>query len=126
MPLNQIEIGKAKFLVELCLSEDILYSKFLKSIQKLDDYSFEQLFKGNTKLNYNNIEKNKDFLNLLYKFEDYSQILYELHHKDKLYNEIIFLWKENIPISKFYELSEIEREKELLKFKQTKNKSGLS
>ena len=126
MPLNQFEIGKAKLLVELCLSEDILYSKFLKSIQKLDDYSFEQLFKGNTKLNYKNIEKNKDFLNLLYKFEDYSPILYELHHKDKLYDEIIFLWKENIPISKFYELSEEEREKGLLKFKQTKNKSGLS
>ena len=105
MPLNQFEIGKAKLLVELCLSEDILYSKFLKSIQKLDDYSFEQLFKGNMKLNYKNIEKNKDFLNLLYKFEDYSPILYELHHKDKLYDEIIFLWKENIPISKFYELS---------------------
>lgn len=126
MPLNQFEIGKAKLLVELCLSEDILYSKFLKSIQKLDDYSFEQLFKGNMKLNYKNIEKNKDFLNLLYKFEDYSPILYELHHKDKLYDEIIFLWKENIPISKFYELSEEEREKGLLKFKQTKNKSGLS
>ena len=126
MPLNQFQIGKAKLLVELCLSEDILYSKFLKSIKKLDDYSFEQLFKGNIKLNYNNIEKNNDFLNLLYKFEDYSQILCELYHKDKLYEEIIFLWKENIPISKFYELSEEEREKELLKFKQTKNKSGLS
>ena len=126
MPLNQFEIGKAKLLVELCLSEDILYSKFLQSIQKLDDYSFEQIFKGNTKLNYNNIEKNTDFLNLLYKFEDYSIILDELHHKEKLFDEIIVLWKENIRISKFYELSEEEREKELMKFKETKNKSGLS
>ena len=128
MPLNQFEIGKAKLLVELCLSEDILYYKFIEPIKKLDDYSFEQLFKGNNKFNYNNIKKNKDFLNLLYKFEDYSKILNELHHKDnnEIYDGIIFLWKENIHISKFYQLSEEERQKILMEFIKTKNKSGLS
>lgn len=126
MPLYHFDIGKAKLLVESCLSEDTLYSKFIEPIQKLDDYSFEQLFKGNTKLNYNNNEKNIDFLNLLYKFENYSKILYELHNKDELFDEIIFLWKENIPISKFYELTEEEREKELMEFRKTKNKTGLS
>ena len=64
MPLNHIDIGKAKVLVESILSEDLLYAKFIEPIQKLDDYSFEQFFKGNNKLNYNGIEKNKDFFKL--------------------------------------------------------------
>jgi len=43
----------AKFLVESCLNEDYLYYKFVESIKNLDDYHFEELYKGNTDIKYN-------------------------------------------------------------------------
>lgn len=109
---SEFNISKARTLVKLCLSEDLLYNKYLKDILKLNDYHFEELFKGNTDLNYN-IGNSYEFLHLVYKFEDYNKIIYNWHKDKSKYNQIVLLWKKNISISNLYDLTKNELENEL-------------
>ena len=111
---NQFDIVMAKFLVESCLEEDSLYYKFLEPIKKLDDYHFEELFKGNCDIKYN-IEKPDEFSKLVYKFVDYKKILFHYHKVQSSHQNIINLWKANICIFELYDLSEDERKKKLKK-----------
>ena len=109
---NQFDIVMAKFLVESCLAEDSLYYKFLEPIKKLDDYHFEELFKGNSDIEYN-IENSDEFSKLVYKFNDYRKILYHYHKDQSNHQNIINLWKANICISDLYDLSDEEKKKTL-------------
>ena len=105
---NEFDIVMAKFLVNECLSNDYLYYKFNEPIKKLDDNHFEELFKGNTNINYK-IENNNEFSKLVLKFEDYSKLLYQYHRDQSKYDDIVILWKENICIFELYALSEEDR-----------------
>ncbi len=109
---SEFNISKARKLVKLCLSDDLLYNKYLKDILKLNDYYFEELFKGNTDLNYN-IGNSYEFMHLVYKFEDYNKIMYNWHKDKSKYNQIALLWKKNISISNLYDLTRNELEDEL-------------
>ena len=111
---QEFDIVMAKFLVESCLNEDYLYYKFLEPIKYLDDYQFEELFKGNTDINYN-IENSGEFSKLVYKFADYSKIFYYYHKDQRYHQHLIDLWKSNICIFELYNLTEDERKN---KFKQ--------
>ena len=111
---QEFDIVMAKFLVESCLNEDYLYYKFLEPIKNLDDYQFEELFKGNTDINYN-IENSEEFSKLVYKFADYSKIFYYYHKDQRYHQHLIDLWKSNICIFELYNLTEDERKN---KFKQ--------
>ena len=107
---KEFDIVMAKFLVESCLNEDYLYYKFLEPIKKLDDYHFEELFKGNSDIKYN-IENSDEFSKLVYKFADYNKILYYYHKNQSAHQHIINLWKSNICIFELYNLTEDERKK---------------
>ena len=111
---KEFDIVMAKFLVESCLNEDYLYYKFLEPIKNLDDYHFEELFKGNTGIKYG-IENSEEFSKLVYKFADYNKILYNYHKDQRVHPNIINLWKSNICIFELYDLTEDERKN---KFKQ--------
>ena len=52
-------------------------------------------------------------MHLVYKFEDYSKIMYNWHRDKSKYNQIVLLWKSNISISNLYDLSKDEIEIEL-------------
>ena len=107
---NEFNINMAKVLVESCLEEDYLYYKFLEPIKNLDDYHFEELFKGNTDIKYD-INNSKEFTKLVYKFSDYKKILFHYHKNQSTHQKIIKLWKANICIFELYDLSEDERKK---------------
>lgn len=101
---SSFDVNMAKKLVKLCLSNDILYGKYLTPILKLDDSNFEELFIGNSDINYN-IGTKEEFMHLVLKFEDYNKIMYNFYKDKSKHKDLSNLWKGNISIISLCDLS---------------------
>ena len=95
---NNLDIDCAKDLVKLCLSQDMIYKKYLDSIINLDGPQFENLFGGKVDAKYDIDDNSFDFSQLVRKFEDYRKILYNFYTDKKKHEEIAKLWKKDANI----------------------------
>ena len=76
----KFDFNKARKLVQLLLSEDNLYKNSLEPILLFDEEQLENLFFGNDEYKnypYYIITDKIQFKNLLLKFEDFNDILFE-------------------------------------------------
>jgi len=109
---------KARKLIKYMLSEDKLYHNSLNPILLFNDEQLENLFQGNDeygKYPYHNIPNQIEFKNLIMKFEDHSNLLYEWYKDESKYDNLIKLWKQNLCIYKMREYSEERLEQEFQK-----------
>ena len=113
---------KARKLVKLLLAEDTLYKQAINYIILFNDEQFENLFKGNLdfkKFPYHNIPDKTKFKNLLLKFEDFNDVLYEFYKNEDTYDNLIRVWKSKICISALSELSDFELDEQLDEYNLT-------
>ena len=92
---------KARKLIKFMLLEDKVYRNSLNPILLFNEEQLENLFKGNDDYAYypyHNIQNRVEFKNLLMKFEDYSDILFEWYKDESKYDNLIKLWKRNLCI----------------------------
>ena len=101
---SNLDIDCAKDLVKLCLSQDMIYKKYLDSIINLDDPQFENLFGGKVDAKYDIDDNSFDFSQLVRKFEDYRKILYNFYTDKKKHEEIAKLWKKDANICSLSDL----------------------
>lgn len=113
---------KARKLIKYMLSEDKLYHNSLNPILLFNDEQLENLLKGNDeyeKYPYHNIPNKVEFKNLLMKFEDHSELLYEWYKDESKYDNLIKLWKTNLCIYKMRDYSDERLEKEFQRMEIT-------
>ena len=107
----KFDFHRARKIVELCLSKDNLYGKFLKHVLSFNKEQFEHLFEGDEDYkNYpylNEIQK-FEFKYLLMRFEDYSTLLYEWYKDESKYDNIVKLWNSKLCISKLKDESDAQ------------------
>ena len=109
----------ARLLIKNLLADDNLYKQFLFPVMLFDDEQLENFFQGN--VDYNNYpyykiipEKDKEaFKKLLYRFEDFSNILFEWYKDESKHNNIIKLWRTDNSIYLMKDYSDEKLEKEL-------------
>ena len=104
----EFDAKTARKLVKFLLSEDKVYRECLNYILLFDEKQLENLFKGNEDYKeypYRNIEDKIQFKYLLWKFEDYSDILFEWYKDESRYDDLIKLWKNQLNISNLNKLS---------------------
>ena len=108
----------ARKLIKILLSEDKLYNKTLNYIILFDDVQLEKLFFGDYEYKnfpYHNIPNSLEFKFLLYKFEDFSEYLFEWYKDETKYDNLIKLWKSKDCISKYNDYSNEKLEEEFRK-----------
>lgn len=113
---DEFDFKKGRYLVKLLLAEDKLYKKALNYVFLFNDEQFLNLFQGNRDYKnypYNNIQDQRQFKNLLLKFEDKNEILYEFYKDETKYVSIIKLWNSQICVNGIVDLS-MEKLDELL------------
>ena len=106
---------QARKLIKLLLSEDYLYKNSLNPILLFNDEQLENLFMGNdeyTNFPYHNIQNRIEFKNLLMKFEDHRDILFEWYKDESKYDNIIKLWRTNLCLYKMKDYSDERLERE--------------
>ena len=114
----KFDARKARKLIKYMLDEDKLYHNSLNPILLFNDEQLENLFQGNDEYPnypYHNIQNEVEFKNLLMKFEDHRDLLYEWYKDESKYDNLIKLWKRNLCIYKMREYSDERLEEEFKK-----------
>lgn len=109
----QFDFKKAQKLVQLLLSEDYLYKKSLEPILLFNEEQLENLFMGNDEYKdypYYLITDKIQFKNLLLKFEDFNNFLFEWYRDESKYDNLIKLWKSSLCLYKLKDRSDGELE----------------
>ena len=112
----KFDFNKARKLVQLLLSEDNLYKNSLEPILLFDEEQLENLFFGNDEYKnypYYIITDKIQFKNLLLKFEDFNDILFEWYKDESKYDNLIKLWRSNLCLYKLKDISDYELENKL-------------
>ena len=112
----KFDFNKARKLVQLLLSEDNLYKNSLEPILLFDEEQLENLFLGNDEYKnypYYIITDKIQFKNLLLKFEDFNDILFQWYRDESKYDNLIKLWRSKLCLYKLKDISDYELENKL-------------
>lgn len=112
----KFDFNKARKLVQLLLSEDNLYKNSLEPILLFDEEQLENLFLGNDEYKnypYYIITDKIQFKNLLLKFEDFNDILFDWYRDESKYDNLIKLWRSKLCLYKLKDISDYELENKL-------------
>ena len=99
---NKIEIkykdlSQKRKLAEYLISSDYnIFKRHLSEVQNLNDEQFNELFEGNTDYKKFNVQNQKNFNQLVAKFDDNKDLIMKWYNKEDYYIFILEIWKPNI------------------------------
>jgi len=98
--LNEIEykdLSQKRKLAEYLISSDYnIFKRHLSEVQNLNDEQFNELFEGNTDYKKFNVQNQKNFNQLVAKFDDNKDLIMKWYNKEDYYIFILEIWKPNI------------------------------
>ena len=93
--MDNNNLKKKKECIKMLIEDDIaIYNQFLPKIEKMTDEEIENLFAGNCK--YFESESNNQFKMLVYKFQNFSILLFQWYNKTETMKYLKELWKNYI------------------------------
>ena len=93
--MDNNNLKKKKECIKMLIEDDIaIYNQFLPKIEKMTDEEIENLFAGNCK--YFESESNNQFKMLVYKFQNFSILLFQWYNKTDAMKYLKELWENYI------------------------------
>ena len=93
--MDNNDLKKKKECIKMLVEDDIaIYNQFLPKIEKMTDEEIENLFAGNCK--YFESESNNQFKMLVYKFQNFSILLFQWYNKTETMKYLKELWENYI------------------------------
>ena len=109
------DLTEKRKLAEYLISNDYnIIKRYLPEVQKLNDKQFNKLFEGKTDYKKYNVSNQKNFIQLVSKFDDNQELIMEWYNKEDYYKFILEIWKTNI-IPKLKEAENQNEKDEILK-----------
>lgn len=108
------DISQKRKLAEFLISNDLnIFKRLLEQVKQLNDEDFYQLFKGNTKHNFN-VPNKKEFIQLAQKFDDNYDLISNFYNNEEYYDNMKKIWRLNI-LQKLIEEEDFSKKEEIMK-----------
>ena len=105
---------KRKLAVYLLSNDYAIFKRHLMEVQKLSDEEFNELFEGNTDYQKFNVKNQKEFNQVVQKFDDNKDLIMEWYNREDYYKFVLQIWKPNI-LQKLKNAENQNEKKEILK-----------
>ena len=114
-----IDLPQKRKLSYYLLQNDFkIFNKYLPNIQKFSDEQFNQLFEGNTHYQNFNVPNQKDFIQLVGKFDDTKDLTSQWYNEENYYQFILPFWKKPLLLEELRDLKTKDEKYDLLKQKK--------
>ena len=105
---------KRKLSYYLLKNDSKLLNKYLPDIQKFSDEEFNELFEGNTHYQNFNVANQKEFIQIVQKFDDIKDLTYQWYDEEKYYQFILPFWKKPLLLEELRDLKTKNEKNDLL------------